>query len=150
MYCEGKIDRFVLDEIHCVKSWGDTFRPSYSHLKTIKEKYPKVPILGLTATATLHVRADIARRIGLDKNFLVFQSSFNRPNITIKTEVRPNDKSEFYYKLQSTIERFSGEPGIIYCNSRADTKHTAKILKEMGVSCTHYHADLEKKERKNA
>ena len=72
LYIEGKIDRFVLDEIHCVKSWGDDFRPAYSHLDNLKARYPKVPILGLTATATLQVRGDVAKRLGLDKNFLIF------------------------------------------------------------------------------
>ena len=91
MYAEDKIDRFVLDEIHCVKSWGEDFRPAYSHLSSLKEKYPKVPILGLTATATLQVRGDVAKRLGFESNFLIFQSSFNRPNITIKIEQKPKE-----------------------------------------------------------
>ena len=86
MYDEKKIDRFVLDEIHCVKLYGDDFRPAYSHLNMLKKKYPNVPLLGLTATATLQVRGDIVKRLGFDKNFLVFQSSFNRPNITTNVE----------------------------------------------------------------
>ena len=66
MYVEDKIDRFVLDEIHCVKSWGEDFRPAYSHLDSLKTRFPKVPILGLTATATIQVRGDVAKRLGFD------------------------------------------------------------------------------------
>jgi bloom syndrome protein len=92
MYEDKKIDRFVLDEIHCVKTWGDDFRPAYSHLNDLKEKYPSVPILGLTATATIQVRGDIARRLGLDRNFLIFQSSFNRPNILMRVLKKSYDE----------------------------------------------------------
>jgi superfamily II DNA helicase RecQ len=68
----GKLERFVLDEVHVVKSWGDDFRPAYSALKTLKITYPKVPILGLTATCTIQMRGQISRLLGLHEQFLVF------------------------------------------------------------------------------
>ena len=65
MKSANTIDRFVLDEIHCVQAWGDNFRPAYSHLSSLKQRFPSVPILGLTATANPQVRAELAKILGL-------------------------------------------------------------------------------------
>ena len=81
LYKIGKIDRFVIDEVHCVSSWGQDFRGDYLELRRLKQDYPKVPILGLTATATIKVKNDIAARLGITNGVIYFQSSFNRPNL---------------------------------------------------------------------
>ena len=80
----NKIDRFVIDEVHCVSHWGQDFRKDYLALSMLKERYPKVPILGLTATATLKVKDDIAQRLNIKDEVIYFQSSFNRPNLVYK------------------------------------------------------------------
>jgi superfamily II DNA helicase RecQ len=71
LYSIGKINRFVIDEVHCVSHWGQDFRKDYLHLDLLKKKYPKVPLLGLTATATIKVKEDIAKRLGI-KNHVVY------------------------------------------------------------------------------
>ena len=71
----------MIDEVHCVSSWGQDFRGDYLELRRLKQDYPKVPILGLTATATIKVKNDIAARLGITNNVIYFQSSFNRPNL---------------------------------------------------------------------
>ena len=80
LYNMGKIDRFVIDEVHCVSHWGQDFRKDYLHLDILKKRFPRIPILGLTATATQKVKDDMAKRLGL-KSAVSFQSSFNRPNL---------------------------------------------------------------------
>ena len=76
-----KIDRFVIDEVHCVSHWGQDFRKDYLELYILKQNYPKVPLLGLTATATEKVKDDIAKSLGIKNRVIYFQSSFNRPNL---------------------------------------------------------------------
>lgn len=76
-----KIDRFVIDEVHCVSHWGQDFRKDYLNLDFLKDKYPDVPLLCLTATATIKVKDDITKRLKIDKDYAFFQSSFNRPNL---------------------------------------------------------------------
>ena len=78
---QGSIDRFVIDEVHCVSHWGQDFRKDYLHLDFLKDKYPKVPLLCLTATATIKVKDDITKRLKIDRDYAFFQSSFNRPNL---------------------------------------------------------------------
>ena len=91
LYRQGKIDRFVIDEVHCVSHWGQDFRKDYLNLKMLKQKYSKVPILGLTATATVKVKDDIADRLGIAHDVIYFQSSFNRTNLLY--EIR--DKKQY-------------------------------------------------------
>ena len=81
LYAMNKIDRFVIDEVHCVSHWGQDFRKDYLHLEILKKRFHKVPILGLTATATEKVKDDIAKRLGITNHVIYFQSSFNRPNL---------------------------------------------------------------------
>lgn len=81
LYVAGKIDRFVIDEVHCVSHWGQDFRKDYLHLDILKKRFPTCPILGLTATATVKVKDDIAKRLGITNKVIYFQSSFNRPNL---------------------------------------------------------------------
>ena len=80
LYENDRIDRFVIDEVHCVSHWGQDFRKDYLCLDMLKKRYPNVPILGLTATATIKVKDDIMARLGMIDT-VCFQSSFNRPNL---------------------------------------------------------------------
>lgn len=72
LYEMGKIDRFVVDEVHCVSHWGQDFRKDYLHLDFLKDKYPEVPLLSLTATATIKVKDDITKRLKIDKDYAFF------------------------------------------------------------------------------
>lgn len=81
LYKESKLDRFVIDEVHCVSHWGQDFRKDYLSLNILKQNYPTVPLLCLTATATIQVKEDIAKRLGITDHVVYFQSSFNRTNL---------------------------------------------------------------------
>ena len=93
LYLDRKLERFVIDEVHCVSSWGQDFRPDYLRLSIFKESFPDIPILGLTATATHEVKMDIIRLLKL-KNALCFQSSFNRPNLFYQIKTLKKSKWE--------------------------------------------------------
>ena len=142
LYSMGKIDRFVIDEVHCVSHWGQDFRKDYLHLDILKKRYYNVPILGLTATATQKVKDDMAKRLGI-RTATYFQSSFNRPNLQYeirnKKEIKDIDKD--VVSLLRT--RFYKKSGIIYCISRKDCEKLAETLKRNYlIKCDFYHADL--------
>ena len=90
LYRKGKIDRFVIDEVHCVSSWGADFRSDYLELKQLKKNYPRVPILGLTATASQAVKTDICDKLGISNEVCYFQNSFNRPNLVYEIRNKHN------------------------------------------------------------
>ena len=92
MYSAGNINRFVIDEVHCVSEWGQDFRKDYLQLHMLKRKFPSVPLLCLTATATVKVKEDIARRLGIP-DVVYFQSSFNRPNLNYEIRDKKAIKS---------------------------------------------------------
>lgn len=143
LYRQGKIDRFVIDEVHCVSHWGQDFRKDYLNLKMLKQKYPKVPMLGLTATATVQVKDDIADRLGISRDVLYFQSSFNRTNLFYEIRDKKQYKNVEADIAQLLRGRFSQKSGIVYCISRKDCEQLAQTLKRKhGVRCDFYHADL--------
>jgi bloom syndrome protein len=81
LYDVGKLDRFILDEIHCVKSWGETFRKDYGLLEHLKDIFNETPILGLTATASKKTKHQLLKKLKMDTNFCLFQNSMDRPNL---------------------------------------------------------------------
>lgn len=120
LYAKRKIDRFAIDEVHCLSHWGQDFRKDYLHLDALKKHYPQVPILGLTATATDKVKKDVAHRLGISSSVLYFESSYNRTNLIY--QIRNKDKmtdTEKDLKIMLTT-RFRGKSGIIYCLSRKE------------------------------
>ena len=139
----GKIDRFVIDEVHCVSNWGQDFRKDYLELKFLKKRYPNVPILGLTATATVKVKDDIAKQLNIKNKVIYFQSSFNRPNLIYEIRDKKNIKDVEKDVSIMLKTRFKGKSGIIYCISRKDCEKLAENLKRSHkVKCDFYHADL--------
>ena len=112
LYLDRKLERFVIDEVHCVSSWGQDFRPDYLSLSILKESFPDIPILGLTATATHEVKMDIIRLLKL-KNALCFQSSFNRPNLFY--QIKTLKKSKWEEDIAKIWSSNLGNSGIIYC-----------------------------------
>lgn len=123
LYNRDMMARIVIDEAHCVSHWGHDFRPDYKRLKVLREKYPRVPIMALTATATIRVRADIEEQLGM-KNSKWFVSSFNRPNL--KYVVTPKKGSTTVTEIQELIKsKFPKASGIVYCLSRKECDEMA-------------------------
>lgn len=132
----------VIDEAHCISEWGHDFRPAYREIAELREWHPDVPMIALTATATVATREDIKEQLKL-KNPHYFENSFVRDNISYEVVQTPNKTQA----LLQIVERFKGDTGIIYCNTRKGTKDIMRLLQEKKVSSTLYHGGLNQKER---
>ena len=134
-----EISLIAIDEAHCISEWGHDFRPDYRNLKALREEFPKVPVIALTATATTQVREDIVAQLGLNKPD-IFISSFNRPNLTYT--IQP--KTEPLNTLLNLLDKHPGGSTIIYRFSRKATEETAIELTDRGFSALPYHAGLDR------
>jgi ATP-dependent DNA helicase RecQ len=130
---------FAIDEAHCVSQWGHDFRPEYLQLAVLAQRFPGVPRIALTATATMATRRDIQERLGLGQS-RIFVASFDRPNIQYRVvpKTHPMDQLTHFIK-----ERHSGETGIVYRLSRAKVEDTAAGLVSKGFDAIPYHAGLD-------
>lgn len=148
----GLLARFVVDEAHCVSQWGHDFRPDYKRLFALREQFPNVPMMALTATATPRVRVDILNQLRMSNQTTKwFMQSFNRPNL--KFQVRSKNKSsKNVTKIDEIINlikaEFNGKFGIIYCLSRNECEKLADQLKNKKISAAAYHAGMEDDERR--
>ncbi len=131
------VSGFAIDEAHCVSEWGHDFRPEYRQLSVLREKFPQIEVMGLTATATERVRQDIVQQLRL-RDPLIQVSSFNRPNLFY--EVRPKGR-DGYGDLLRQVKQTQGS-GIIYCLSRKRVDELAQRLTADGESILPYHAGL--------
>jgi ATP-dependent DNA helicase RecQ len=132
----------AVDEAHCISEWGHDFRPEYRQLAELRQLFPEVPMMALTATATERVRQDILKLLKLrDPSFYV--ASFNRPNLTYRVLA----KSKPYEQLLDFLRSRPKESGIIYCQARKTTESVAERLTEDGVKAKAYHAGLTPAER---
>ncbi|MHB1064613.1 MAG: DNA helicase RecQ, partial [Georgenia sp.] len=129
---------FAIDEAHCVAQWGHDFRPDYLKLSMLHERWPAVPRIALTATATAETREEIVRNLDLG-DARVFVSSFDRPNIQYRIAPKQDAKGQL---LQIIEAEHPGEAGIVYCLSRASVERTADWLAGKGVTALPYHAGL--------
>lgn len=135
----GEISLFAIDEAHCVSSWGHDFRPDYLALAVLGERWPGVPRIALTATATEATRADIVTRLGLD-GARVFVSSFDRPNIEYRIVAKDNPRQQL---LQLLRTEHVGDSGIVYCLSRRSVEEAAQFLTRNGIPALAYHAGMD-------
>jgi ATP-dependent DNA helicase RecQ len=131
------ISAFAIDEAHCVSEWGHDFRPEYRQMKQLRQRYPDIPILALTATATKRVRQDILEQLTL-REPSIHIASFNRPNLYY--EVQPKERQS-YNQLLKKIRSHKGS-GIIYCLSRRKVDEIAFRLQNDGISALPYHAGM--------
>lgn len=138
------IHAFAIDEAHCVSEWGHDFRPEYRQLKLLRDRYPDIPMMALTATATDRVRQDIIQQLAL-KKALVHLASFNRPNLYY--EVRQKDRNSYGELLQ--LIRQSKGSSIVYCLSRKKVDELAFRLQQDGIAALPYHAGMRDEDRTN-
>jgi ATP-dependent DNA helicase RecQ len=135
----GTIALFAIDEAHCVSQWGHDFRPDYLRLSLLHERWPSVPRIALTATATRQTHDEITTRLDLGsaKHFV---SSFDRPNIQYRIEPKVQPLQQLLTLLRT---EHAGDAGIVYCLSRASVEKTAQFLVDQGITALPYHAGLD-------
>eukprot|EP01133_Synstelium_polycarpum_P008042 gene8042-9449_t len=140
LYERGKFTRVVIDEAHCVSQWGHDFRPDYKRLGMLRTKFPNLPIMALTATATERVKTDVIMNLNM-RNSVVFKQSFNRPNLryfVIKKSSKIIDNMADIIK-----NNYPGKSGIVYCLSRSDCEKVSQELINKGFKAGYYHANME-------
>lgn len=141
----SELSLFAIDEAHCVSQWGHDFRPEYMKLDVLRQRFPQVPRIALTATADQRTREEISRQL-LPDGGETYIASFDRPNIHYRVGLKSNARQQLLTFIQ---KRHMGHSGIVYCMSRKRTESTAEYLSSQGVPAVAYHAGLESETRQH-
>ena len=139
----GTVALFAIDEAHCVSQWGHDFRPDYLELSALHERWPQVPRIALTATATEATRAEIVSRLNL-RGARQFVASFDRPNISYRIVPKNEPRRQLLELLRT---EHPGEAGIVYCLTRSSAEKIAEFLVGSGIEALPYHAGLDARTR---
>ncbi len=137
-----QVNLLAIDEAHCISEWGHDFRPEYRRLVELRERFPELPIMALTATATRRVQDDISKLLKL-QNPASYIASFNRPNLTYRVQAKASPAEQVLAFLRIQPQ----ESGIVYCQSRKTTELLADRLQAQGIKAQPYHAGLSPEER---
>jgi len=141
---DGKVSLIAIDEAHCISSWGHDFRPAYTQLGYLKNRFPSTPVMALTATADKATRNDICRQLNIPKA-KKHVASFDRENLSL--EVKPGIKR--FEQITQFLKNRKNDSGIIYCLSRKTTEELAAKLKRKGYNAEAYHAGIDHENRSN-
>lgn len=147
LFSTGQFARLVIDEAHCVSQWGHDFRPDYKELGILRNRFPGIPLMALTATATENVREDVLVNLNI-ATAVVLKQSFNRPNLRYEVK-RKGTPTETINDIAQIIRmHHNRKSGIIYCFSRQRCENVAKALRDdHGIQARHYHALLSRAEK---
>lgn len=146
LYRKGKLARLVIDEAHCVSQWGHDFRPDYKTLGQIRQKFPEVPVMALTATATQNVIVDIKHNLGMP-DCQVFSQSFNRPNLFYEVLPKKSNPAATDSIAALIKSKYPSVSGIVYTISRKQAEDVAEKLSNQGITARHYHAGIDPQEK---
>lgn len=141
---QTKISLFAIDEVHCVSQWGHDFRPEYTQLIILQQRFPKIPRIAVTATADEPTKKDIINHLGLSEA-KIFSASFDRPNICYRVVQKQNARTQLLEFLQT--EKYQNVAGIVYCLSRKKVNETAEWLVRKGWNALPYHAGMDRESR---
>ncbi len=146
LYNREQLARLVIDEAHCVSQWGHDFRPDYKALGEVRRRFPNVPVMALTATATKNVQADVIHNLSIE-NCQVLTSSFNRANLNYEIRAKVNGKGGIQEIADLIKEEHPRQTGIVYCFSRKNCEDVAAVLRENKIKAQHYHAGMDVDEK---
>ena len=151
LHRKKRLARIVIDEAHCVSQWGHDFRPDYVALGEVRSRFPGVPFMALTATATENVKVDVMHNLGME-NATTFSQSFNRPNLyyEVRSKKGRSKAKEFLDDVAALIKStYPNQTGIIYTLSKKSCEQMAeKLVKEHNIKARHYHASMSPEDKK--
>lgn len=148
LYERQQLERFVVDEAHCVSTWGHDFRPDYRTITQIKRQFfPKTPTIALTATATQQVIQDIVRNLGFRDRHIILKGSFNRPNLVYHVKSKGTHDVTMKDIVTWINANHANECGIVYCLSKKDTEKVSEALNAQKIRAAPYHAGMEPDQR---
>lgn len=147
-YAAKRFKRLAVDEVHCISTWGHDFRPDYNYLTLMKNMFPDIPIIGLTATATTDVLLDVQKTLDIP-DCVVLKAPFDRPNLNFEVIQKPDKPDACIERLVTLItNKFKNKCGIVYTATIKDCEEVAKELRKHNLRVRPYHAEMDKEIRR--